>query len=177
MGGDGAPAIAALHWSAIPDDLAARRGAGPGKVFAVWPSPAPPHPRLRRAGFDEFAEPGERWEQEHRAMTATLLAHLGGFGAPRLAVSPRRYWRTLLGFDVPRRALVEEAARAARGGGAACRVEFGRPARAALQTDGHGVWWVALESGDEEALLRAVRAMAGVRPVRRRDLAWEGFVS
>lgn len=175
--GDGAPAIAALNWSAIPEDLAARRGARPGRIFAVWPSPAPPHSRLREAGFEEFAEPGEGWAREHRAMTAILLAHLGGFGAPRLAASPRRYWRTLLGFEVPRRALVEETFRAAVTEGTACRVEFGRPPRARLQTDGHGIWWIALESGDEEAVLRAVRAMAGVRSVRRRDLAWEGFVS
>ncbi len=172
---DGAGGIRGLCWSVASPDEAGARAVEKGALYALWPSPPPPNEELRKAGVKDFAEPTERWWAEFRRFSEILLANLRGLGDPKLTKAVRFRLGSLFGLKASPRQLIEETVRAAGTPGAACRIEFGSPAKAVLNVPGRPVWELWLESADEEVLLRIARAMAQLRGVQRVDLDWSAY--
>jgi hypothetical protein len=154
--------IRILRWAPVPAGTAAGEVPADGALFAAWPEPPPS---------------GERAWTEFRRCSEVLVAQLRGLGDPRLRTATRFRLGRLIGLAPSPRELVDEIVRAASTPGAACRLEFGDPARAVLEVDGRPLWEVWLSSGDEDALVAMVRGTAQVRPVQRGSLEGPPFAA
>jgi hypothetical protein len=58
------------------------------EVLAIWPAPVNADACFAEAGFTDFDDSDEQWEQEWQEMIGRLLAFLKRYGEPRAVRSP-----------------------------------------------------------------------------------------
>jgi hypothetical protein len=136
-----------------------------GYVWAVWPSPVDHDQCFQTAGFDEFADTDDLWDEDFSKVVERTVETLSTLGSG--TVTGGQY---LLGETK-----LESLQQALLAGTKDDNlqppvVSFGDPALATLRTsDGHSVLWIWLQVGD---LDRHLAFIADGLPVTARDLIW-----
>ncbi|PRQ08284.1 hypothetical protein [Enhygromyxa salina] len=188
--------IRAVHRGALGRRYMGRRR---GSLFALLPAPVDADACLAEAGFADFADSEDAWDDELEALISTTVTTMTvRFGDPDVTVhEPPTHPPWLQRLDsflgglllwrsrpkptarTPTLALQTAAqddqppAFAHVGFGAAAH-RHGEPHRAGVFTsDGHPIIWVWLEDSVADAWPDIAREIAGPLPCSEIDLAWE----
>ena len=172
--------MSAFHgicWDA-PEPGLTRLPALPGaQGLAFWPTPIDADSCFAEAGFTEFEDSDDAWDDDFERLGALLVETVAAGAGPAQPLPPpppERSWFGLRRIVRPAPSALEALLAAAdddnRG---LVTVTFGDPARAALSTaDGHPIWWLHAPP-QAGGLADAVRAACAARyPVARRPLPW-----
>jgi hypothetical protein len=163
-----------VHW--------ARVGSGtpsPDSVlFAVWPAPVNADECFRAAGFTDFGDADDAWDEKAESLLRRVVEELGQHGEPRLhsaPLSPLPRWRDRLRGRAPGPLpLMDQLLAPMRWDSLPdAIVEFGAPAVSLRGGSGHFLLWITLPAGEAERFQDALPAIAGEDPLVRTDLAWE----
>jgi len=84
-------AIHTVYWDLLKPEVGSGQWARAQDILAIWPAPVNPDACFSAAGFDEFADQDEQWEDEWRSLIGRLLACLERFGAARVCRSAEVY--------------------------------------------------------------------------------------
>jgi hypothetical protein len=141
-----------------------------GSNLAVWPSPVGSDACFRRAGFEDFDDSDEVWDEDFKALLGRAISLAESHGQGRV-----KQFKGIRGIANPSIFEVLEAPTLCDEFGCAV-VEFGDPAFFALATaDGHPIiWFVSCPNG--EAAESIVLALAGGLPAVRRSLEWRHLI-
>jgi hypothetical protein len=147
-------------------------------LLAVWPAPVNADACFEAAGFTDFADGGDEWDDEAEAFVERLVRELSAFGPPSLRAAPMRPERTwrerVLRRSAATPSLEAQIVAPMRWDSLPdAVVEFG--ASVSLRAgSGHFLVRITLPPGEVEAFadVALARAAAG-HPLLRRDLAWE----
>jgi hypothetical protein len=144
--------IERVHWGKVGP--CAWRGQK-GTLFGVWPAPLDHDACFAEAGFKDFRDTDDAWEEEFEALLQRLVAAFARCG-PTTSKRP-----------------AEVLARAARDDRfEPCVVELGAPPRALLSTsDGHPIVWIWLRDDAAEVWGEAL-GLAGL-PTVETALTWQ----
>jgi len=181
--------IEGIRWGHVPA-AAAPAWVGPGgTLVALWPTPVDADSCFREAGFAEFADSDEQWDDEWRRVVERLLGLLGQYGQARLlnreevcSLRPRRWWEWLAFWLQPTEVVelgaVDRVCLSAeddRFGEAV--MHFGDPPAVTLRTSwGHPILWVAAAPGVALSGQVLAEGIAEGRPVIRQQLRWEFLI-
>jgi hypothetical protein len=158
-------------------------------VVALWPAPHNADACFADAGFHDFADPDDAWDEQWSRIVNCVLRELEHHGAPHILSAAEVYEydttsmpRGILGWLLPKRlplkrmplSLVEQIlwVTADKRFGDVL-VEFGAPTRVTLLAGrGHAILWVgwAVADTQPEAF---VEGIAGSLPVVKTDLDWQ----
>ncbi len=168
-----------VHWSRVAPPLAAGHVPAAAALLAVWPAPANPDACFRAAGFADFGDADDAWDEAAGRLLERVVDELRAFGEPRLrspALRPRRGWRDrLLGRAAPSATLLDQLAMPLhRDELPDAVVEFGADGASLRTGSGHFLLWITLPEEEVPPFLaRALPRLAAHHPLVRTDLAWE----
>lgn len=168
-----------VHWSRVAAPLAASHVPAAAALLAVWPAPANDDACFRAAGFTDFADADEAWDEAAGRLLERAVDELRAFGAPRLlgpALRPRRGWRDrLLGRAAPPATLLDQLlVPLHRDDLPDAVVAFGADGASLRAGSGHFLLWITLpEAGVPDFVAGALPRIAAHHPLLRTDLAWE----
>lgn len=162
-----------VHWSRVDD--ASSEADGP-VIYAIWPSPVNPDVCFAAAGFTDFGDHEDDWDE---AMVDRLLAEMSAFGAPRLVSEPLFPQVPLLCrlFTRPEALPLKDQVMSPMLWDSCpdCVVAFGDAGATVRTGFGHVIFWVTLPAGavrrGDEAPAVVVR-IAGAHPLVRTTLVW-----
>lgn len=171
----------ALHFDELTGPVAARLAPPGMRVLALWPSPVRPDACFEAAGFTEFEDGDEAWEQEVHGVLGALLQELAAHGTPRHLSGPRlrkRGWRERLFMraEDPGPAEPLEALWAAMQWDnlPEARVTFGDSGVQVRAGAGHVLLWLILPETELERLVQTVLPkLAPGKPLVRTHLEWD----
>ncbi|MBB4638162.1 hypothetical protein [Longimicrobium terrae] len=161
-----------VHWARV--DLRSADSV----LFAVWPSPVNADECFRAAGFTDFGDADDVWDEEAESLLQRMVEALSAYGEPRLAstpLSPLPRWRDRLRGRAPGPLpLIDQLLGPMRWDSLPdAIVEFGSPAVSLRGGSGHFLLWITLPATDAERFEDALPGIAGGHPLVRTDLAWE----
>lgn len=182
--------IHSLYWSVVASECASCWIAETSTLFGIWPAPVSHDQCFSEAGFRDFADPDNLWDQDWAQIIQRLLDHLQQYGTPRLhnqddvlEVLPwysllyRLLWFKPLQSPVhvstaQRLIISTEDDRFPN-----AIVDFGEPLKIRLRTGaGHPICWLAVNS---EVVLDSNTLLTGIaagRQVIRMDLEWRHLI-
>lgn len=163
-----------VHWAQV--DAASRPT--DGVTFALWPAPVNADECFRAAGFTDFGDADDAWDEEAESLLRRMVDSLSAYGEPRLRsapLSPHPRWRDRLRSRAPQPLPLTEQLLTPMWWDSLpdAIVEFGSPAVSLRGGSGHVLLWITLPATDAERFEDALPAIAGVHPLIRTDLAWE----
>jgi hypothetical protein len=166
-----------LHWSKVEALRTAAYTPGGTILLALWPSPVNLDACFEAAGFTDFADNDDAWDDEAGVVLDRLLSRMVSFGEPRLQSEPLTstvpWYRRL--FTRPQPLPLKEQLELPLHWDSLpqCHVAFGSEGAALRTGNGHHLYWITLPgrvAADPEEFLRSV---AGPHPLQRTDLDWE----
>lgn len=166
--------IRALHWA----NLGTKAHPLEGQLFALWPAPVQHDRCFAAAGFTDFSDGGEAWDEDYERLIAVVLAVLGEHGQASVHAEALEKRPGLLERLRLRRAEVatplQQLLWADFDDNSPIRVAFGAPARAFVQrSDGHEILWIWLHRDLAATWPALLGRAAGDVPVVQTDLAWD----
>ncbi|HOI54751.1 MAG TPA: hypothetical protein PLP01_05845 [Phycisphaerae bacterium] len=180
--------IQSVCWGCVTPDVRIAGLEQFGVVTAVWPSPIDADACFLAAGFAEFDDSDEAWDQDWRELIEAIVQGLGRFGPPQFRAQARVFesdeaslgerivrWlalkpRPLRKVDLELAEQVVAVTSDDRFG--KVLIDFGTPVRSSLMaSSGHPILWLAFASpdADPESFLRCA---AGEFNLTRRTLDW-----
>jgi hypothetical protein len=181
--------IRQFHWGSVSSPLPDPRLGRFPQVLAIWPAPLDADACFTDAGFHDFADSDEAWDQDWRGFVARVLGQLEQFGdlhvkaeAQIYDVDARSFTRKLLDrlFSRPAPAqkdpltIVEQIVAVTNDSRLGeVFVDFGTPAKACLLASrGHRILWLGwiLPSSAAEAF---IEGLAEGMPVIQTTLNWQ----
>jgi hypothetical protein len=163
-----------VHWSPVP-------GAASGvELFALWPSPVNADACFQAAGFTEFGDGDEKWDENADGMLSRLLVELAAHGPPRLISKPverpqpwyRRWLAPPEMFDL--RQQIEFPMHLDQLSD--CVVNFGGSGASLRTGNGHHIFWITLPHANVGLFPSIVTRVAGSHPTVRTSLKWEFLI-
>ena len=185
--------IRQLHWNVLPAEVAPRALPGYEVVMAVWPAPMNADACFLAAGFDDFDDPDDIWDQQWREVIGRVLGFLERLGPARLSKGIEVYEivhsgliRRLIGYlfpdTLPRKrvqlSVLEQVFVATQDDHfGEVLIDFGQPAKASF-TPGPGepILWIGFQG---QCGLTPEMLMAGLAenyPITRTLLKWEMLI-
>src|SRR5437773_1481754 len=76
--------IHSLYWGIVPNHCAPYWIDRTGTLVGLWPAPVNHDRCFSDAGFRDFADPDDHWDQDWAQIIQRLLDHLKQYGNPRL---------------------------------------------------------------------------------------------
>ena len=168
-----------LHWSEVASPLPPALAGFTGRVLAVWPAPVNADSCFEAAGFTDFDDHDDAWDDAAVALLGRAVEQLSLFGAPALRSPPLLdtppWHRRLLGAaPVPRPLLTQLELPMRWDSLPPCVVVFGDQGAALRTGEGHVLLWLSLPRDVEPAGF--VAALAGGHPVTRTVLRWTALL-
>jgi hypothetical protein len=175
-------AIRILHFGLLPAEaIPASWEAGPEAVVAaLWPAPNNADVCFEDAGFDDFDDIDEAWDDEFRELAQRLLTALERCGTP--ALRPEQHGARSVEAQARRRGialgLIDRLLIPTHDDFfAPCEVDFGDPPQATLRTGAaHLLFWVQLAHGGLAALEGIANSAAGTCAVEQLQLEWTPLI-
>jgi hypothetical protein len=175
------PAIRALYWDGLP------HGDTPNDAveYAFWPSPVDHDACFQAAGFDEFADSDDDWDNEWLDIVARAVGYLNRYGASTVQRSPEacreiersNWWQRLRGHQPPivlasSLSIPEHLVLSSRYDQfGPCIASFGD---IRLRTDsGHAILWITTQLQTTFDPDEIAEVCAAGRLVSRRSLEWQ----
>ena len=185
--------IRRLHWNLLPAEVASRLLPECEVVMAVWPAPMDADFCFSEAGFADFEDSDDTWDQQWREVIERAFLMLERFGPARLSKGIEVYeicqsglirrLIEILGLVNPptkrvQLSVLEQVIVAADDhhfGDVV--INFGQPTKASLRVgQGHPVLWIGFRRGCVWAPKTLVENLAEKRPVERTPLKWEVLI-
>ena len=181
-------AIRSVCWDLFKPDHCTDNWVPAQKVLAVWPSPVNADACFAAAGFTEFDDPDDQWDQEWRDLIGRSLAYLERYGSPRVRQAAQDYeplpllnrWLNSVllrptfkrvDMDLPLAGQIDVVTDDDRFWNVV--VEFGAEPHALLRAgNGHTILFVQFTEQGETAAEEFLHQVAEGRPVNRRELDW-----
>lgn len=160
-----------VHWSLVPT---VETGMA---LFALWPSPVNPDVCFREAGFTDFGDGDEWWENEADSLLTRLLVALSRYGPPRLISEPIKrhdsWFRRLFSKTKPYDLCQQIELPIQWDSLPDCIVSFGQSGISLRTGSGHRIFWISLPLSEAAAFSNLVGEIAGPHPILRTELKWE----
>lgn len=168
-----------IHWSEVEPPLPPALAAAAGSVVALWPAPVNADECFKAAGFSDFADHDDAWDDAAVALLDRVVARLSAFGAPALRSPPlldSPPWHRRLRGEVPApRPLLTQLELPMRWDSLPpCVVAFGDGGASLRTGEGHVILWLTLPPGVEPA--GVVADVAGGHPLSRTTLRWSALL-
>lgn len=169
-----------IHWAPVTGAAADRLAAEKLRLLALWPAPVNNDKCFREAGFAEFADADEEWEQNANELLTRLLADLAVHGTAHLLTKPvqkpvpwyRRLFTKPEFYDM--REHIELSLR--QDNIPDCEVGFGDSGALLSTGKGHHIFWITLPQRAGNLFGEVVPRIAGPHPVMRTELTWEALI-
>lgn len=168
-----------IHWSEVEPPLPPALAVADGRVVALWPAPVNADACFAAAGFTDFDDHGDAWDDAAVALLERVVERLSAFGEPSLlspALPDSPPWHRRLRGEVPApRPLLTQLELPMRWDSLPpCVVAFGTDGARLRTGEGHVILWLTLPHGVEPA--EVVAGVAGGHPVRRTTLRWSALL-
>jgi hypothetical protein len=149
-------------------------------LFALWPSPVNLDACFIKAGFTDFGDADESWENNSDGLLTRLLGVLSSYGVPQLMSKPierRQSWYRRLFTKAEFLDLRQQIELPLDWDSLPdCIVRFGETGVSLRTGSGHHIFWVTLPHSEASSFPSLVGQVAASHPIARTELRWEYLV-
>jgi hypothetical protein len=165
-----------IHWCEVPPPGDAPLVQQREQLLALWPAPVNADECFKAAGFTDFEDSDESWDNEATALLSRVIEALKVYGPPQLksqALSTKVPWfkrRFSAPSELP---LLEQLELPMHWDSLpSCVVNFGSAGASVRTGNGHVLMWVTLPEATLEGCKAFASGVAASHPLFRTPLKW-----